>query len=150
MYRDLLHRVAKEQARSGRTPQGPCPDVQLARLRRRVRAELGTELPAEYVDLLAHANGLDWNGVVIFASDTTPIVGHLGRSIAGIVEMNLGFRDDRRFEDLLVLGSDGLDIFTYRVSTGAYEVYDEVPHELVADGLSFDALMTRALTRSLH
>ena len=147
MYRDLLRRVAAEQARSGGGPQNPCSQVQFARLRWRVRTELDAELPAEYVDLLAQVNGLDWNGVVLYASETTPIVGHPGRSIAGLVEVNLAFRDDQRFADLLVLGSDGMDIFTYRVSAGGYEVYDEVPHDLLAAGLSFDALMTRALTR---
>jgi hypothetical protein len=150
MYRELLDRVAREQERSGAGPQGPCPGRQLARLMRRVRRELGVALPIGYADLLAQVNGVDWNGVVIYASDTTPIVGRPARSIAGIVEVNLALRDDRRFEDLLVVGSDGMDIFAYRDSTDAYEVYDEVPHELIADALTFDALMTRVLTRSLR
>ena len=149
MYPDLLQQIAAEQRSSGASPQSPCSGIQLDQLKRRARVELGTDLPAGYVDFLAHTDGLDWNGVVIYASEPLPIVRHPDRLIAGVVEMNLIFRDDRRFDDLLVLGSDGLDIYTYRVSTGAYEVRDEVPHELVAEGLSFEELMTKALRRSL-
>ena len=150
MYRGLLRQIAIEQARSGGGAQGPCSEVERARLRRRVRMELGNELPADYLDFLAQTDGLDWNGVVVYASEPSPIVGHPDRSIAGVVEMNLAFRDDRRFGDLLVLGSDGMDIYAYRVSTGAYEVFDEVPHELVAANPSFADMMTRLLTRSLQ
>ena len=149
VYRDLLRQIAAEQRSTGSGAQNPCSESQLDRLRRRARLELGTDLPAAYVDFLAHTDGLDWNGVVMYASERSPIVGHPDRSIAGVVVMNLIFRCDGRFDDLLVLGSDGMDIYTYRVSTGAFEVYDEVPHELVAEGLSFEDLMTRALTRSL-
>ena len=117
-------------------------EVQLERLKQRARMELGLELPADYLDFLAHSDGLDWNGVVIYASEPLPIVMHPDRSIAGVVEMNLVFRDDRSFHDLLVLGSDGMDIYAYRVPTGAYEVRDEVPHELVAENPSFEDMMT--------
>ena len=149
MYRDLLRHIAVEQRSIDGAAQSPCSEGQLDRLKRRAHLELGTELPADYVDFLAHTDGLDWNGVVLYASEPSAIVGHPDRSIAGVVEMNLSFRDDRRFDDLLVLGSDGIDIYTYRASTGAYDVYDEVPHELVAEGLSFEDMMTRALTRSI-
>mgnify|MGYP001557784141 CR=1 FL=1 len=95
-------------------------------------------------------NGLDWNGVVIYASDTVPIVGHPDRHIPDLVEINLNYRDDPRFADLLVIGSNGMDIYTYRISKGVYEVYDEVPHELVDTVPTFDELTAKALSRSLQ
>jgi len=142
MYAEQLDQVATEQARYGAVPQAPATEVELARLRRRASEELGVELPAEYEEFLKRVNGLDWNGVLLYATETT--------TIAGVVEMNLVLRDDPRFADLLALGSDGLDVYTYRTATGTYEIYDEVPHNLVASGLSFEDLMTRALTRSLQ
>ena len=142
MYAELLERIAAEQASYGAVPQNPATDAELARLRRRADEELGVELPAEYEEFLKRVNGLDWNGVLLYATETT--------TIAGVVEMNLVLRDDPRFADLLALGSDGLDVYTYRTATGTYEIYDEVPHNLVASGLSFEDLMTRALTRSLQ
>jgi hypothetical protein len=149
MYRELLERIADEQRRFGNAPQAPSSEAQIERLLERVRAELRTELPREYLDFLRLSNGLDWNGVVLYASETLPIVGHADRSVAGIVDTNLGFRDDERFHDLLVLGSDGMDLYAHRISTRGYEMYDDVPHELVGSFDTFDELLTRALTRSL-
>jgi hypothetical protein len=111
------------------------------------RAMLRADLPAEYLDLLRLTNGLDWNGVVIYASETVPIVAHADRSIAGVVQMNLVFRDAPAFQELIVLGSDGMDLYTYNLADRVYEQCDEVPHELIETFATFDALMTRLLTR---
>jgi hypothetical protein len=64
--------------------------------------------------------------------------------------MNLNYREDPRFAELLVLGSNGMDLYTYSISQGVYEIIDEVPHELVETVPTFDELMTKALTRSLQ
>jgi hypothetical protein len=150
MYQDLLKQVAAEQAQFGSRLQPPATEAQIHRLMARARAELRAELPAAYLDFLRRNNGFDWNGVVIYASATVPIAGHEDRRIGGLVEMNLSARADERFYDLLVLGSNGMDIYTYRVLTGAFEIYDEIPHELIETVPSFAALMTKALTRSLQ
>jgi hypothetical protein len=150
MYQELLTRVAEEQRQFGSGLQPPCSEQQIQRLVESASKELHTDLPADYLNFLRLTNGLDWNGVVIYASDTVPITVHPARSIPGIVEMNLNFRDDSRFEDLLVLGSNGMDLYTYRISIRLYEVYDEVPHELMDTFPRFDELMTQALTRSLQ
>lgn len=150
MYQKLLKRVAEEQRRFDSGLQPPGTEEQLQFLVARAGHDLHTDLPAEHLDFLRLTNGLDWNGVVVYASDTVPIVGHPDRSIPGIVEMNLNYREDPRFKDLLVIGSNGMDIYSYRISTGEYEVYDEVPHELIDTIPEFDDLMTRALTRSLR
>jgi hypothetical protein len=150
MYQELLQRVAEEQRRFGSGLQPPAAGEQIQLLIERAQKELHTKPPVEYLNFLRVTNGLDWNGVVIYASDTAPIVGHPDRPIPDLVEMNLNYRDDSRFDDLLVIGSNGMDIYTYRISNGAYEIYDEVPHELVETIPTFDELMTKALNRSLQ
>jgi hypothetical protein len=150
MYQELLRRVADEQRQFGSELQPPATEDQLQLLRDRARAELHAEFPTEYLEFLRLTNGFDWNGVVIYASDTVPIARHPDRTITGVVEMNLNYRDDSRFEDLLVIGSNGMDLYTYRISTGASEIYDEVPHELVETVPTFEELVTKALTRSLQ
>ncbi len=150
MYQELLKRVGEEQRRFASGLQPPSTGEQIQVVIERARKKLHTEPPAEYLNFLRLTNGLDWNGVIIYASDAVPIVGHSDRSIPDLVEMNLDFRDDPRFEDLLVIGSNGMDIYTYRISKGVYEIYDEVPHELVETVPTFDELMAKALTRSLQ
>ena len=131
MYQDLLNRVAQEQRPFSSSLQPPCSELWIQGLLLRANQELHANIPPEYLDFLRTTNGFDWNGVVIYASEATPIAGHPDRSISGFVEMNLLYRDDSRFEDLLVFGSDGVNIYTYRISADAYEIYDEVPHELI-------------------
>jgi hypothetical protein len=149
MYRNLLNRVTEEQRQFRCEPQPPCTEAQLEQLAERAMAELATELPAEYREFLRLTNGLDWNGVVIFASERTPITSYPDRFIYGFVEMNLIFReaDDSRF---LVFGSDGMDVYTYDQSTSAYEIHDQVSRDLIDTVPSFDALITKALTRCLQ
>jgi SMI1-KNR4 cell-wall len=150
MYQQLLARVAEEKRRFGSAPQPPATEDHIHRVVENVRRELHTELPDAYLDFLRLSNGFDWNGVVIYGAGKNPIGTHPDRSIADIVEMNLNYRDDARFRDLLVLGSNGMDIYTYRISTGRYEIYDEVPHELLESFPTFDELMSKALSRSLQ
>ena len=148
MYTSLLTSVAEEQRRFRCEPQPPCTEVQIERLAERVRAELAAPLPEGYKDFLRLSNGLDWNGVVIFASERIPITSHPDRFIHGFVEMNLLYRDADRSRSL-VFCSDGMDIYTFDPLTDTYAIYDEVPHELIETLPSFDALMTKALTRCL-
>jgi hypothetical protein len=150
MYQELLKRVGEEQRQFGSGLQPPSAGEQIQVLIENARKQLHSEPPADYLNFLRLTNGLDWNGVVIYGGDTAPIVGHPDRAIPNLVEMNLNYRDDPRFDDLLVIGSNGMDIYTYRISSGVYEIYDEVPHELVETISTFDELMTRALNRSLQ
>lgn len=150
MYQQLLTRVAEEQRRFGSEPQPPATEAQIQRVVERASKDLRTELPGDYLHFLRLTNGLDWNGVVIYGAGTNPIAAHPDRSIPDIIEMNLNYRDDPRFADLLVLGSNAMDIYNYNISTGRYEIYDEVPHELIEAFPTFDDLMSKALSRSLQ
>lgn len=149
MDRNLLNSVTEEQRRFHCEPQPPCTETQLERLAERVMAELARRLPEGYKDFLRLTNGLDWNGVVIFASERIPITSNPDRFINGFVEMNRIYRDADRFRSL-VFGSDGMDVYTYDQSTGTYEIHDEVSNDLIETLPSFDAMITKALTRCLR
>lgn len=150
MYEQLLDQVAEEQRRFGSELQPPVTEAQLQLVVENGSKRLSAKLPNEYLHFLLVTNGLDWNGVVIYGAGTNPITAHPDRSIPDVVEMNQNYRDDQRFNDLLVLGSNGMDIYTYRISADRYEIYDEVPHELLETFPTFDELMSKALSRSLQ
>lgn len=150
MYHDLLRIVIDEQRRCGFQPQPQCSEAQIGRLSERVSRELKIELPDAYKEFLGLTNGFDWNGVVVFAGETVPLAAQPDRSISGLVEMNHIYREDERFGPLLVFGSDGMHIYAYNSLNGVYEIYDEVPHELVETLPSFADMMMKALARSLR
>ena len=150
MYHDLLRIVADDMRRFGFQPQPPCSEAQIGRLSERVSRELRMELPDGYKDFLRCTNGFDWNGVVVFAGETVPVAAQPDRSISGLVEMNHIYREDERFGPLLVFGSDGMHIYAYNGVNRVYEIYDEVPHELVETLPSFADMIMKALARSLQ
>src|SRR5262249_40413215 len=70
MYQRLLAEIRAAQARYGEQLQPPCTDERLARLRRQAREELDVELPDEYAAFLRTQDGLNHNGLYIYASET--------------------------------------------------------------------------------
>jgi hypothetical protein len=74
--REVVGRQWKEQRgqkQLNQVPQPPAADERIRDLRQRSRAELGADIPEEYAELLRLANGFDWNGMVVYAAETTPI-----------------------------------------------------------------------------
>jgi len=149
MYQQLLTRLRLAQATYGEQSQPPCPDERLARLRRRVRDELGADLPDEYAAFLREQDGLNHNGLFVYASEPTPIVGATGATIQGMVEANLIWRDDEHMIPYLVFGDGNLDLYALHVPTGEYQVVDRVPGNLIATYPSFEHLIAAALDAHL-
>jgi len=126
--------------------QPPCSDAELHALRHRARLELGHDAPDEYVRFLKRANGIDWNGLVIYASERAPIVGHADRSIDGFVDANLDFRDHSAFADYLVFADDGVALFVYHVTRSVYQAITRVGLVDLESFRSFDDLIANALS----
>ncbi len=147
VYRELLRRVEDQARGYGDTLQAPCDGARLARLRERVRNELRSGLPEEYAGFLRLTDGMNWNGLYVYPSETSPIAGHPEHVLAGIVETNLDLREGDRFDDLLVFAEDSLDVYARRVSTGEFMIFDRISHDPIEAAPSFDALMGAALRR---
>ena len=149
MYQRLLEELEAERARYGGQRQPACSDDRLERLRRRVRDELGTELPNEYAAFLRTQDGLNYNGLFIYASETTPVVGARNATIQGIVEANLGWRDLEEMSTYLVFGDGNMDLYVRHLPTGEYHVIDRVPGNLIERYPSFEQLLAAALRAHL-
>lgn len=146
MYDTLLDRIAKKMRSYGENLQPPVPPESLKSLENRVQLKLGCDLPWQYASFLTKANGLDWNGIVVYASDRMPVVGYVDRFIEGFVEANLDFRDHEPMSDYLVFADDGVALFTYHISISRYEVITRVGLTLLEAVNGFDALVANALS----
>jgi hypothetical protein len=145
MYQQLLDELEAVQARYGEQPQPPCPDDRLEQLRQRVREELGAELPDEYIAFLRTRDGLNHNGLFIYASETAPVVGATNATIQGVVQANLGWRDYEPWGAYLVFGEGNMDLYVRHLPTGEYRVIDRVPGNIIETHPSFDRLLAAAL-----
>ncbi len=149
MYQRLLAEVRAAQTRYGEQSQPPCTDDRLAQLRRRVREELSADLPDDYAAFLRSQDGLNHNGLFIYASETSPVAGAPDATIEGLVEANLGWRDDDHFNDYLVFGEGNMDLYVRHLPTGDYQVIDRTPGNLIETHPSFDQLIAAALKAHL-
>ncbi len=149
MYQDLMVQVIEAQAKYNLGAQPPCPANRVEELRRRARRELRAELPEEYAAFLRQHDGLNWNGLFLYASERTPITGSPSNFIEGFVEMNLLYREDKWFEDYLVFGEGNMDLYVRQVSTGDFQIIDRVPGNLIETVSSFDELLIKALKAHL-
>jgi hypothetical protein len=142
-----LSRILKAIAKDSLSVQPPCPARELKALRRRLKATLGLDLPAEYEELLSLRNGIDYNGTLIFAAATTPYAGRPGKFIEGLVEANEIRRE--RAEHLLIFGESGMEMYALDLETGRFVVADDVSLDVYEDYGSFDRLMIAALEKRL-
>lgn len=145
MYRKLLEQIAKELGERGEELQPPCSPESLKQLTDMTQAMFSCTVPAEYTEFLRITNGLDWNGLVIYASATTPIVGVGEATIQGFVEANFLWRDYKPNENYLIFAESGLNKYAYNMATYDYQVIDRASMDLVKSTASFEGLVGEVL-----
>lgn len=144
-FDDLLAPLEAAQAAVREQPQPGCGEARIETLRRRAEAELGHALPEDFCAFLRVRDGLNHNGLVIYSSETSPIVGNPTVSIQGVVEANLAWRDDAYFAYYLILGEGNLDLYVLHRPSGDYHVIDRTPGNLIETHDSFRSLLATAL-----
>ena len=146
MYRTLLDEVAAWSRDHDRPLQRPCLVHEIEDLRRRARRELAADVPDAYCRFLALMDGLDWNGLVIYASKTTPIAGYSDRFIEGFVEATREWRDYEENRHLIFFGESGLSQYAYDPSVAEFRVLDRQSNSLIERANGFDELLFKALS----
>jgi hypothetical protein len=145
MYKELLTGVAEWMKENSLQMQPPGRETDIEDARARARAVLGAELPEEYCRLLRETDGLDANGLVLYATRTSPIAGHHDRFITGIVEANEGWRDLEDNRNYLFFGDSGMSLFAYHLGEKRYQILDRSSGSLIEAVQGFDELVARAL-----
>ncbi len=145
MYQSLLQVIAGEMSRFGEQLQPPCSPRHLKDLQSSSNNALGHAVPEGYLDLLRLADGLDWNGLQIYASRRSPIVGYPDRIIEGFVEGNLAYRDFEPFNGFLIFAGDGVALYVYDITRNEYQAITAVGLTLLETAPSFESLIAKAI-----
>jgi hypothetical protein len=143
-YHQFLEIVAQEKQEFQQSMQPPCNPQKLIQLKEQVENQLNCTLPDGYIEFLSITNGLKWNGLQIFASETMPIVGCADVKILGFVDLNLIYRENEDCLDLLFFGESGIDSYVYCISTKQYQILDRVSLSLTETFDSFEMLIYEA------
>ena len=148
-YDQILEKIAQEQQEFQRSMQPPCSPKKLIKLKEKVEKQLNCTLPDGYIKFLSITNGLMWNGLQIFASETMPIVGCADVKILGFVDLNLIYRENEDCLDLLFFGESGIDSYVYCISAKQYQILDRVSLSLTETFDSFEMLIYEAFQCNL-
>ena len=148
LYRELSSSLQADAAEFGDELQLPASEADANRIRTEARRELGAGLPEAYVSLLRYADGLDYDGNVIFASRRGPLAGHPDRTIEGVVEANLDWRDlnPEDYSGLLVLGEANGTQLVQDLVTGRFQVLDPVGFTVFEEFETFEELVHHVFT----
>ena len=149
-YDQILEKIAQEQQEFQQSMQPPCSPKKLIKLKEKVENQLNCTLPDGYIKFLSITNGLMWNGLQIFASETMPIVGCADVKILGFVDLNLIYRENEDCLDLLFFGESGIDSYVYCISAKQYQILDRVSLSLTETFDSFEMLIYEAFQCHLN
>ena len=149
-FREVLDAIVREMRPY--TPSfelhPPATEAEIDDLRRQAVRSLGAELPEAYLDLLRLADGVQFDGVIVYASHRAPDADPHAAP-PSLVEANLSLREADVFGDYVVFGgADDLLLALHR-PTGEYQALD--PFGLDADEAfdSFNALVLWAYGKRL-
>lgn len=133
----------------GLVAQPPSTEDEIEELRKKSKIELGADVPDGYVDFLRITNGVDCNGLLIFAHNTVPNLNDKRKSIQGFVDANLDHRSLEEKNRLLVFAESGDDLYVYDTQTGKYQLLDHLTLDEMERFSSFETMITYAIEKRL-
>jgi hypothetical protein len=145
IYQNLLDEHVKWQLTNGLHLQPTATSEQIESVFRRARERLGCELPVEYARFLDHINGLNSNGLVVYASEPAVVAGSTDVFIEGIIEANEAWRDDPANSSFLFFGEGNISRYVLNCKVSRYQVLDYQTDTLIEEVPGFDELLFAAL-----
>ncbi|MET0350863.1 MAG: YrhA family protein [Rhizobacter sp.] len=129
MYEDLVSRIHQEQRDAGEAVFAGASEARLDTLAQQVRSTFGAELPADYLDFLRQADGLDFNGFVVYDSHSSPEA-RTGHFWQGFIAANEAWRADALNRQCLVFGDTDTDLLLQHLPSGEFRRVDRVGRDL--------------------
>ena len=133
---EYVRQVNARNAEYGDPPQPPASAEHLTALAAQAQELFAYEVPVAYLELLALADGLDFNGYKLYASSTRPVPGY-DATVKGFIEANGWWEDydENGNHHLLMFGETGGQLFLFdrrdqkfkftdKVGGDAYQVFD--------------------------
>jgi SMI1 / KNR4 family (SUKH-1) len=141
---ELLEVIQAEQRNCGELVCPPASPENLQTLIDQVRLVLGAELPQGYLDFLKRSDGLDYDGLVIYDSASSPEQ-RTQNFWKGFVSTNLAWHDSPANRELLIFGDSDMDLYVQHIRTGSFRRIDKMAHDRFEIFSSFEAMLEAAL-----
>jgi len=150
VFKKILEQIREEEEKFGDELQPPCSKESILLLNKEVNSKLDYSIPVQYNEFLLITNGLDYNGLVIYASERSTLIGYEDRIIEGFIDANLVFRESELFENIIVFGESDNVLYIFDKTKNKYRVVDKISLDTVDTIKSFDILIVQALEMHLQ
>ncbi|WP_156175969.1 YrhA family protein [Hymenobacter terrenus] len=120
--------------------QPPASRDRLQQLQEQVTAKLDYRLPEAYLGLLGIVDGIDSNGILLYASATQPLVGYADRAeytIEGFIEANLIWRTYEPNKQFIFFAETGDVVYCHNLITDKFQIMDRIAQEVDSDASVF-------------
>lgn len=138
----LLSEIEADLADFDEQIEPPCAAAQLTALQADSTAQLAYELPSEYVEILAMHDGVDCNGIQLYASEPkiedNNLLGRPEYLKRGFVEANLIWREYEPNNQYVFFAESGDKLYCHNLTTSRYEVVDRITKAPIYEPSSFD------------
>lgn len=151
VHLNYLRQIETVDAQFGGKLQPAASEQDLAALVKQIRERFGYELPGAYLQLLAVADGVNFNSYTLYTSKTLPITGYADRFIEGFLEANDLWEDYQENSDhhLLMFGETGGDLFLFDRRDQKFKVTDKVGGDAYQEFDSFEELAEQLFKNAL-
>ena len=149
VFEEILADIAEAQAMAGEAMQHPASSDDLAALRAQLHRMFGARLPDAMAEVLGIANGVDFDGLVLYGAGRSPEAPGPGCFWQGIAAANALWRAGGGHHDRLILGETGMDLLTVATDGGRPAIRDRVSDDVVDDPGSAARRLMDALSARL-
>lgn len=144
----ILDAVKADQIKAGETVQPPLQAPQIEFAKQQVQKQLGIKIPADFAEFLSQADGVDYNGVVIYGGNQSPDHPGPGGFWQGIISANNMWHAEGP-RDWLVIGETDMDILTVDADGMNAVLRDKVSHDVNERFITARAMIAEVLHRRL-
>jgi hypothetical protein len=149
LFTALIEALEADQAAHGEVPQGTASAGDIDRLRAGLHAAFGAVLPQDYALFLRRANGLDYNGLVLYGATQSQAAPGAGGFWQGLCAANRLWREGPGHENLLILGETDLDLLTVTLEGVEPSLRDKVSGDLAQAFESVKDLLQAVISQRL-
>ena len=146
-----LRQIETVDAQFGGKLQPAASEEDLEALTKQVQERFRYELPAGYLQFLAIADGVDFNGYTLYASKTQPLQGEEKILLQGFAEINEFWQEYAGNEDhhLLMFGETGDDLYLFDQRAQQFHVTDKVSGDVYQAFDTFEELAEQLFKEAL-
>lgn len=149
MLKTLLEAIETDQAKHGEVRQGRASMDDVDGLRAALHAAFGAVLPQGYALFLQRANGLDYNGLVLYGATQSQAAPGPGGFWQGLCAANHLWRHGPGHDRLLILGETDMDLLTVALNGAEPSLRDKVSGDLVQAFDSVEDLLETVISQRL-